>query len=1824
MDELSSHLQSHGLHDCDYWLTELEKLGVQDKTLLTNLEGNQTEYSKLLAKARNPGEKKALSTLLKVDQKEKEIKEMPTTETSRSENVSCQKISNQMRKPPHSVRNFSLENILGTPTHLAIKVPPHSLTSHQDNQDALALLQKLGLYKYYPKGLQLKDALCIKLEPLLQSLPDNSYPKDFQQLPYLILHKMMAYDSLCRSNLMPEDEEEDVQSDASDDSFQSFKSCHSSLSTTTSGIHPVDCLLSLIICSDDFLVQDLFSRLAKCQLAVPFIIPDPFSKELTIPLWCLRSIIKEWDCVQEKGEVESAHPVVSYKMPIVTFIRLGKHQKHVRSKSAILNEVISDSHYDHFFHRDCQGGSYELVLGEGLVDMCWYLPGETANAFSNAITFLNLHGDAREHFEQLRFLSQISFMFFILLTEEDLELESKTEEIMKQFGSSVGGITLLGSIKQIPMIFRKKLLIDLDKKNVFGIKDSIRNRIRKKLDCHKELNFHSIEDCCVDRKLTLLIDEHSEIFTQCFIHADELHKLIASNYEPEQCNVKDTLLPLQGESMWKAWAAYDKEMQRQTQRGNKSVNEYTEEIKHEKLAIRKMQLEHVRSLTPIMHPFIKLLRYEGSLKFTIKNFFLQCLKLKLDNLSRERISRMQYQYHSTRNELSRLIYEKNDTDDDSSERIEKIKKELEDLQHDIVDSSFGLEHLLRELSQVYEAALASHLYGANLCKLPQAAAEHLINGYPLELMDGDAAHVPIKWITAVLEEATKMLNDPNVFILSVLGLQSTGKSTLLNTVFGLQFNVSAGRCTRGAFMQLIPFDDQLREETTCSYLLVVDTEGLRAPQLDHLNTQKHDNELATFVIGLANMTLINIYGEVPGEMDDILQTSVHALLRMTQIKFYPSCQFVHHNAGVNVSSKVGRAEFTKKLNLCTIQAAKQEHCEEKFKCFSDVIKFDDQSDVHFFPGLWKGDPPMAPVNEGYSQSAQKLKLHIINILREKSSEVGDLHLSAFQIKVQDLWKALLKENFVFSFKNTQEIIAYNSLETEYSKWDWEFREGMLKWEIVAENEIKAAEIQSAAALTVQKHEELKEYTASIYEPLKAKMKQFFNGRHSDILAQWKAKFERRIQNRSEELKCHAKQHCTKLCENREAISKFEQDQKTYAAILTVQVQEYIANTKREQEQLSKSLERRILNDDEVKIIEKRDVFSTKKLKTYIKQGIITEFQAQSIQQIINECDGDLSLSLNTIIFGGVLGLEQVRTILTKEKQTEDELEAKFDYIWNRILRQLPCSLSGEIIDVEKEVEKHLTEFAQRQGLPIVAMLQERKSLREWGDKLSMLPKEGIHFVKADSSYRPVGPFVSVMLPGSKKVINSTTDPHLVEAVRVSEAVFDKAHDSLNRVAAQKTDFKPLFTMTLLKEVDDAITKESEAVKDMVIFNSDYRLTVFLIVCGGAILVFEKMARSFKDRTDPLAYLNKHLRKPLFTQFKNLYFQTEAKQAVADTLCALLEVPIKEQISKTIGAKIVNGMKGSKQYFSSKMALKVKILNDLHDEDSYDAYMDYVRNVKDCLKKRLKQYTIQYAEERVIGGTRLQIAVKEEVDRLITVVGNTVTRLNKPSIQEWLTTFSKDQQIVSELGYINVDNLLTGFDTLDETHLDSFKHQIRYGLDKLKRLIHTFCENLTCTKDISNWKDKPHDLLSDLIGCTEQCPFCGEQCDLLDPSHFTEGNQKHRAGVHRPSCLVGWRLVESKKMASDFCTSLVASQSATFQSQKTQRQPHHYNKYASVYPEWSIPTDSTAEASLYWKWFVARYSRNLAETYDAKPPEVPRGWHNIQWPEVSQSLNDALA
>ena len=1704
------------------------------------------------------------------------------------------------------------------PKPVGIDDAPNSEVINGDKASkACDLFKKLDLCKYYPVKLQLKDALCIRPGPLELSL-NKDRPSSPKELPYLVLHKLMAYDHRCRSNLMTDgedDEEEEVEVD--DDNK----------------IHPVDSLLALLICSDNILRQDLYSRLAKCQLAVPLILPDPFTQQLTLPLWAMRSIIKDWKCIESPDSgnvVEKTSPVVNYQMPIISFIRFGRQQKRGVSKSKLLNDVISESHFDHFFHRDCAGGQSEVLLGKGLVDMCWYLSfGKHDDVFPDAVTFLNLHGDAREYPRQSRFLSKISFMCFVLLTEEDLTFEAETIEILNDFASSPGGITILNDTEKSPTKLKSVItpnstlnVIKLPDKNADKIKHSVQIRIKRGLQGFTMRKWKTLEECCVNTSAAIidneiLVDEENSSFQEGLDLANGIQNIAMSSMA-NKSNTKDEMLPLQG-GLWQAWASKNKELYRQVLRGSKTVNEYTDEIKAQKRALRQAQLKHVETLTPVMEKFIaSLLKLGGPSNRIARNYFLQCLKLGLNDFSKDRISQMQQQYQLARMKLWE-IKEQTDIREGGKKAtkqqtylMDQLKKEMDGLQKQIIQASFGLDHLLRELGQIYEATSQQP---SRFSHLPEAAAELLIDGYPLELMDGDAAHVPLRWVTNVITEVANKLGDPNVFVLSILGLQSTGKSTMLNTAFGLQFNVSSGRCTRGAFMQLLPLDELL--EMKFSYVLIVDTEGLRAPELDSLQTQKHDNELATFVIGLADLTLINIYGAVPGDMDDILQTSVHAFLRMDQvIKHRKSCQFIHQNAESGKNTQVGLANFIKKLNKFTVDAAKAENVEGQYETFNDVIKFNEQKDVHHFPALWKGDPPMAPLNPGYSDAAQNLKYHLIEIL--KKSRVGDLPISSFRDKVEDLWEALLKENFIFSFKNTLEITAYNSLETQYGQWEWEFRVAMMEWERTEGNEITSAQLSTVSQLVHSKCKELHEHVHKFRGYYKSKMEKFFSdSRQSDILVQWKARFETKLITLTDVLKNHAESHCRKLGDSREAISKFEKEQKRYTELMTESVHDLLAKLKEEKEQLHANLQKRKLEESQIRKILTLDLFNPDSLELYVQQRLITEAQKDNIRKLVcvPECSSS-SLkehNLNRIIMEEILHTEQVIGILNQKRQSERELEMKFNSDWEVMLGKLPYK-PEDPVNVETLVEDTLHDYVKSYDGLLSDELR-KTSLKERGASLRLAVVEEEHYKIAETSSW-IGKQATKVYTYFGGIIS---DPHQMEAQKITDQVFNKARSHLKSTSDLETDFNPAFTLQLLRILDHEIHEQSSKYKKNFTFTQKYKLDVYQSACGYAVVEFEKMAESFRMKNDPRLYLETVVKGPLYSRFKNQYYQKKTEEGIANTLCAHFERPIKIHIQKTLGRTIAKQMKNSEHHFASKMALKVKILTDLYEEDDFNSYMTYVTNLKECLKVRLKWYTMEYCDHKISTNTRLQTLAKEEVSRIIHLIEKIITesQVSETNFSTWLEALCDNVEIRRELGFkLNATDIINEYDykSIQEISLESVKHQIRQGLAKLRENLHASFDKIECRNEMENWNDKPHELLKHLVGCTEQCPFCGEQCDLLDPEHAVN----HRVGVHRSGCLAGYRDINTHVMDTEFCPAQISG-NGTFRSQDTDNNLVKLREFKNIYPKWTITPDMTSGDSLYWMLFIGKYKDEIAKFYDATLPIVPTHWSTIPWVEVEENL-----
>ncbi|XP_075039418.1 interferon-induced very large GTPase 1-like [Mixophyes fleayi] len=966
------------------------------------------------------------------------------------------------------------------------------------------LLQRLDLEKYYPQKMNTADfhKICRSSIFEIQILEEKHVPLHFLQKLLMLDYRARYVQCKCNANpiqvntrTINEDDEMDISEDfleeflgESNDDFQN--------QTTNSeqSIHPMDVQMVIFHCANDFMRQYIYTKLSFCQFAVPLLVTNPGTNYVEFPLWSFQEVKKKWKTKSgdsTKNDKSNDKFIKEAENPIISFIRFGPSTS---SKSQLINWLMSKQRHDIFYHRHCKGSTKNYVLMNGVTEIAWYCPGgKEDDTFDDCIAFTNLHGDAREHDHQVQFLQQISSVIVVMFTDSDVK-DMKGKVVLQQLlKSPIPLICLLADKERSqPTLRFEKKKIGIKNRNEAELLQEITTAIQSLLLISKRRL--SLNKCgSLARSHGFIVDEDREQCKQGREQAEILLSLLKGKNVSAR---KTEFLPLQGD-LWHRWCMKDKELTRLKSKNNLSIEQQRSDIESQKQTIRNRQLERAFPLNDFMGSFLQILQSNDQWS---KMYFLQWFKMYLDDLSSNTLSVLNQEYH---NVWSKVKKEKQTGK--NKEIIEKMDKDLEKLSIKINMSTFGLEHILRELGQIYEASETSPKQDKSFFRFPKIVANLMISGHPVELMDGDAAHVPLRWIRSILDELIKILGDKKLYVLSVLGIQSTGKSTLLNAMFGLQFAVSAGRCTRGAFMQLIEVDEELRHEMNFDYILVVDTEGLRAVELSNKNVLNHDNELATFVIGLGNLTVINIFGENPSEMQDILQIAVQAFLRMKKVNLQPSCLFVHQNVGeitAKEKNMQGRRQLQEKLDEMTLCAAQQEQCDVTY--FNDVIKFDVNTHIHYFSHLWEGDPPMAPPNPSYSQNVQTLRRVILNSAKQEAQQ-NILSISMFKTRVNDLWNALLNENFVFSFKNSLEIAAYNKLEVKYSQWAWTLREHMLTLQNKINNQIHKDEIMSVNVMFLNKEYEEK------YKTVLEDLKVFFNDeKDGELLVQWRVNTENRL------------------------------------------------------------------------------------------------------------------------------------------------------------------------------------------------------------------------------------------------------------------------------------------------------------------------------------------------------------------------------------------------------------------------------------------------------------------------------------------------------------------------------------------------------------------------------------------------------------------------------------------------------------------------------------------------------------------------------------------
>lgn len=837
-------------------------------------------------------------------------------------------------------------------------------------QDMLSLL---GLETYQVHRLGLQDALQISSDSMRSRAPQT--PKD---LPWSFLRKLQALNTEARSTSMVLDValdarpvekesqlgEDIVYWDTADDISADIYS-FSELPTPDTPVNPLDLLCALLLSSDSFLQQEIVLKMSLCQFALPLVLPDSENHGHTFLLWAMRGVVRTWWSQPPRGAGSLREDsVVLPRAPTFAFVRMEVSSN---SKSQLLNAVLSPGHRQRhcFWHRDLSVGSSPREIADGLVEVSWSLPSgrEDLDLFPEPVAFLNLRGDIGSHWLQFKLLTEVSSAVFIL-TDNISKKEYKLLSSMK--GSATKCYFILSPYRgkrNANLRFLNRLIpvLKVDHSHVLvkvSSTDSARfvRRVRSivahvaRSPCRRV----SVEDMAhAARKLGLKVDEDCE---ECQQAKDRMERITRDIRDADA--FRRDVLRLQGEP-WRKAAQVEREL-RQAQRAADPSEKQRAELRHRLVDLRTQQNGH--SPTGGLQDFIAGI---GGPSVREKQYFLRWMEWGLAWAAQPR----------PRLPLEPAVTLK-------PQQGEPPRPE-----------PLGVEHFLREMGQFYEAESCLVEAGKlsagqrRFAHFPGLAVELLVRGLPLELTDGSTLSTPLRWVTGLLKELhVRLERRSRLVVLSALGVPGTGKSTLLNTMFGLRFATRRARGPRGAFMQLVTVAESFSQDLGCDHILVIDSGGLIAGAPATASGRfELEVSLATLIMGLSNVTVVSL-----AETRDIPPAILHAFLRLEKAGHMPSYQFVYQN--LHDASAPGPKQRERRQlpdapadgSRATAQLEKQG---DGLRTLADLAFCDpEKQHVWHIPGLWHGVPPMASVSLGYSEAIFELKRCLLENIRNGLSD----------------------------------------------------------------------------------------------------------------------------------------------------------------------------------------------------------------------------------------------------------------------------------------------------------------------------------------------------------------------------------------------------------------------------------------------------------------------------------------------------------------------------------------------------------------------------------------------------------------------------------------------------------------------------------------------------------------------------------------------------------------------------------------------------------------------------------------------------------------------
>jgi hypothetical protein len=327
-----------------------------------------------------------------------------------------------------------------------------------------------------------------------------------------------------------------------------------------------------------------------------------------------------------------------------------------------------------------------------------------------------------------------------------------------------------------------------------------------------------------------------------------------------------------------------------------------------------------------------------------------------------------------------------------------IQKEISNLNEEIENNNITFDHFYSEIfnfydfyhSMEYEKENHDYLFE----NLKKAYIREVMDGYPIHIIRNNLISIHHEFLEEIFGDEN--FRNKKYFVVSILGMQSSAKSTLLNYLFGTSFKVSSGRCTRGIYASIIQTEN--RKEN----IILLDTEGLSSIEG---HDKLFDHQMALMCFGLSHLVLINHKGELSKNLQELLEISLYAMNYMSILnKSNPKIFFVLRDQIEREGDKHNAALAKAKMQLQDIANKQNINLE-------DVMKIDLENLI-LLPSAFKentenGINIISPSNT-FSKEVLKLRKKIFGEFENIKSANKLTHLHNFYNHASNLWTSFNK------------------------------------------------------------------------------------------------------------------------------------------------------------------------------------------------------------------------------------------------------------------------------------------------------------------------------------------------------------------------------------------------------------------------------------------------------------------------------------------------------------------------------------------------------------------------------------------------------------------------------------------------------------------------------------------------------------------------------------------------------------------------------------------------------------------------------------------------